>query len=200
MHDKKITLLPFGLPAGPQHKKERFQELLLFCGADLARIHEPPSTNFKSAWRGYAERIAAFVSYASRLAPIKTCQPNLLVVLTETCPIDKAVLYARQELTAKLPALGQALWVIYTDPDIDPSFGTVARALGAFDPPGCEMDKAPYWTEKRSLRTYLVLTPDSSDAAQISQRARLLGNRSPPSSRSSTTNYRIITQSGAFKP
>jgi len=160
-----VTLIPFG--TAHLLNRENCLDLLLGCGADARRIYD----------RRFAD-LEEFLSRTARLTGIDQPDLQCIVCLTETCPLVQMVLGTRRRITRRIPTLASAMWVIYVDPSLDPSFFQTAERLG-------EMQgltgRAPIWEVKSRQRriaplrndddsptldvaeseNFLVLTPDT---------------------------------------
>ena len=148
---KKLTLLPYGPPPSTPESQEKCRGLLLYCDADLDRIHD-------KVWRSPAryslppgvkrrefDQLESFLDFARRLTALRSPLLSAMVVLTQTCPIHRMVIQARQRIEAELPTLARALWVIYADPYLDasPRRQHLGPETGPFRPPRCGAGGCP---------------------------------------------------------
>lgn len=165
--NSRFTLLPHGPVPSSNESREQCDKLLAYCDADSQRYHDQRFTNLDQ-----------FIRYASRFDDLQDRETPALVAFTQTCPLIQTVFNARQRLCEKLPALENALWVIYVDPALDPGFGQTATRLGHFD---ASLDSAPVF-ESNDGCNYLVLTPQTTAYEYVRMRSRLMVPRATPSS------------------
>jgi hypothetical protein len=179
--EPKLTLLPYGPPSSSQESQEKCYELLCHCDADPRRILDQgwipkrPS-HFRTSDQP-TEVLDRFLAHASRLSVLRDPELQAIVMLTESCPVSSMIVTARRTISMMFPVLSSALWIIYADPDVDPSFERSARRLGDFDPADMFLDQAPYWRDKEDKCDYLVLTPQCEDGSYVRLRARMLAAR-----------------------
>jgi len=158
----RFTLLPHGPVQSTDKSREKCNELLIHCGADLNRFHDIQYP-----------RLESFIRYAARFDGLRDPSSPTLVCLTHTCPLHVMIVQARTALSAALPACKNGLWVIYADPEVDSTFERFARKVGVLD---AALDNVPVWNGPDG-REYLVLTPATSDTEFVKLRAKMLAAR-----------------------
>ncbi len=159
----RFTLLPHGLDLSTNESREQCIRLLGYCDADPARFHDRKFSD--------SER---FIQYIKRFPALLVKDTPKLVAFTQTCPLLRTVIHLRQSIVEKVPSMATALWVIFVDPETDPSFERMANSrLGRLD---AEINRVPVFTDVDGW-PYLVLTPATDDYEYVRLRARLLSVR-----------------------
>jgi len=201
MAETKLTILPYGPPPASQESIDRCYELLLHCDADLGRIHDQVWSEKRPSHircsDQTSEMLEHFMVYASRLVVLRDPNLKAIVMLTQSCPITSMIVTARRVISGKFPVLTSALWIVYVDPDLDPSFERSALRLGAFDPADSDLDQAPYWRDDEDSHDYLMLTPRCDNGAHVRLRARMLAAQTAASFRreKSSASLRAVVKS-----
>lgn len=188
---KKLTVLPYGSPLSTSESQARFLELLHFCHVDPERtLSSPQATSGAVRGRFLPEQdlVGCFLKFAKRLTVFQDQRlsgDQVNVVLTQTCPIKARILDARATICQAIPTLAYALWIIYADPGVDPSFESASNFFGSMD---AQLHDVPVWTLNSSQYQFLVLTPSTVDFERVRLRAEILaaqakrGPRRPASS------------------
>jgi hypothetical protein len=144
----RLTLFPHG-PSATEYR-EALTQLLLHCGADIQRIRE-------SVFPNDLKRFIEYISRFDDVASVTKTPP--IMVMTKTALLMPNLVSVRDEISAALPALEKALWVVFSPQD--PFFQNNAGALGRFI---TSPERAPIWTHEntkpngsKTTRHYLIL-------------------------------------------
>lgn len=143
MNDRRLVLIPQGLPNHPE-SRERCLEIILRCGGDLGRLFD-----------GSDRSIERFAQHIAGIADVVNAREVPLVVLTKLEPIETQVLRTRRILEAEIAMLERAPWILYADPFVSEYCFETLQRLGTLD--GSAL-AAPLWTARDHLR-YLVVSP-----------------------------------------
>ena len=143
----RLVLMPHGPPISEEDLPVCMQQIL-WCGGDIGRIVDRPNSS-----------VDAFVRYVSRIGGILDGSETALVVLTRTNPLALTVVETRRKLTAAIPSLNNARWVIFLNVRDDPFFVPTAMRLGYLSG---ELSAAPHWVGPGASR-FVVLTSTISD-------------------------------------
>ena len=144
---RRIVLFPYGQPRNASHRDD-CARFFLAMGGDIARVIDEPS--------GALDQFAA---HLRRIEAIAEGMERPIVVLTATNPLVLTVIAARRRLEVAVPALRDATWVVFLDPEQDPFFVSTARAMGAFS---ASPSGAVTWTSPDN-NEYLVATPQGAE-------------------------------------
>ncbi len=139
MH-KRTVVYPQGIPSRPA-AAAHCSELVTLCGGDLDRQFERTDGS-----------LAQFGSYLARLPAFQHGHVHALIVLTQTRPVE--LIGPTRRLLAKVPALRDAVWVIFWDHMADADFPERLVEFGDLDGP---VDDAPLWRPTGSRRPFLTL-------------------------------------------
>lgn len=168
MNAARITIFPRFPMWNSDVERDQAFKILIPLGMDISRLYEPTGP-----------QDSRFIHNLQRTRCISQGIEKPFVVLTDTFPLPSCILDVRKQFAQDIPALEQALWVIWYDARKDVGFRAAAEKIGSFD--RTDLDAFPIWTTKLGAH-YLIVTPMSVDRkAAHEQLVRLLSLLRKPS-------------------
>ncbi|MCC7357164.1 hypothetical protein IT408_01525 [Candidatus Uhrbacteria bacterium] len=149
MHLSRITIFPRIPYWNSDFEKDQAFRVLFLLGVDVGRLYEPKSSSDEF-----------FIQTLKRIRGIVQGTEKPFVILTETLPLPSSILAIREQFVRNIPALEQAIWIIWYDASRDVGFRVAAEKVGFFDT--SDLDRFPILTTKNNAQ-YLIATPMSID-------------------------------------
>lgn len=149
-----MVLFPFGQPEARTHRS-RCTDFAIRCGGDLSRIIDAPN-----------DTIEQFGAYLWRIRGLREGAEHALVVVARGKPLALIASDARRQLESWVPALRQAVWMMYLDPEDEPHFLSTAERFGRLSGP---LDTAPIWVGP-GLTRFIVASPLVTNLHRVADR------------------------------
>ena len=158
---KRTIVYPQGTPSRTA-AASHCSELVQICGGDMERQFERTEGS-----------LSQFGAYLARLTAFQHRHVQVLVVMTQTRPVELIV--PTRRLLTRVPGLDDAVWVLFWDHMADSGFPECLVEYGTLDGPA---DAAPLWRPSSGGRPFLILSTLVT-ADVVRNRVGGLGEASP---------------------